>query len=453
MQTELNNLPERLLQFLRKACNCTGKESFLLTVSGGVDSMVMLNLFRENVLNIAVAHCNFMLRGKESDGDEEFVRQTAHNAGIKFFSKQFETYAFSREKGISIQMAARELRYKWFDELALDQHYDRIATAHHRDDSIETFLINLSRGTGIAGLTGIRAVSGKLIRPMLFLSRQEIMSYAGSMKITWREDSSNISVRYLRNKIRHELLPRITKILPGFPETVVNTMEQLKDAKDVMDGVAGQFIRDAVRTSGERVEIDRDKIRQLSPARIILFTVLQPYGFNYETVVNLVETLDSQPGRQFLSRTHELTVDRSVLIIQPLRYVEEQETEVGEETAAIQFPLPLSFHYMQASEPYPIPRDSAIASLDRDLITYPLKIRRWKKGDYFYPLGMKGRKKLSDFFADAKIPLPDKKMVWILESAGNILWVIGLRIDNRYRVTLATRNILQITVCKGYDEI
>jgi tRNA(Ile)-lysidine synthase len=218
--------------------------------------------------------------------------------------------------------------------------------------------------------------------------------------------------------------------------------------------VAGQFVREAVKSSGDRVEIDRERIRQLPSARMLLYTVLQQYGFNYDTVDNLVETLDGQPGRQFLSGTHELTVDRSVLIIQPLRPVEEKEkeTEIGEGTAAMQIPVNLTFRLFSNAESCDIPGDGAIASLDRDRITYPLKIRRWRKGDYFCPLGMKGRKKLSDFFADEKIPLPDKKRLWILESAGNIVWVIGLRIDHRYRVTPVTRNILQILYRPGNEE-
>ena len=448
----MNTLPERFLQFLFQTCGCSGKGSFLLAVSGGIDSMVMLSLFRESGLNGGVAHCNFMLRGNESDGDEEFVRQTALNAGFEFYSKSFDTRAFAKGKGISVQMAARDLRYRWFDELARDQHFDHIATAHHRDDSIETFVINLSRGTGITGLTGIRPVSGKIIRPMLFLSREEIQSHAESMNIQWREDSSNQSDKYLRNRIRHLLLPRINKTLPGFSEAVVKTMAQLKDSKDLLENVAGQFIHEAVRTTGERVEIDSDRIRQSPSAKILLYTVLQKYGFNFDTVDNLVETLDGQPGRQFLSGTHALTVDRSVLIVQPLRSAEEPEIEIGRDVAAVQYPVNLTFRLIDTLGSYAIPRDSTIASLDRDTITYPLKIRRWKKGDYFCPLGMEGRKKLSDFFAGEKIPLPDKKRVWILESAGNILWVIGLRIDHRYRVTSATRNILQITYRQGNEE-
>jgi tRNA(Ile)-lysidine synthase len=452
MQNNGYTLPERFLQFLFQTCGCNGKESFLLAVSGGIDSMVMLNLFRENGLHIAIAHCNFTLRGKESDSDEEFVRQAALNARADFFSRSFNTHSFSAEKGISIQMAARELRYKWFDELSRDKHYDRIATAHHRDDSIETFLINLSRGTGIAGLTGIRPVSGKLIRPVLFLSREEIRAYAESEKIQWREDSSNQSDKYLRNRIRHVLLPGINKTLPGFSEGLVKTMAQLTDSKDLLEIISSQFIQEAVRTSGERVEIDKEMIRKSPSSRILLYTVLQKYGFNYDTVDNLVETLDGQAGRQFLSGTHELTVDRSFLIILPRRFAEESEMEISEDVAAIQYPIHLTFRLIHTDKSYDLPGDGSIASLDRDTFAYPLKIRKWKKGDYFFPLGMEGRKKLSDFFAGEKIPLPDKKRIWILESAGNILWVIGLRIDHRCRVTSATRNILQITCHPGNEE-
>jgi tRNA(Ile)-lysidine synthase len=452
MQNGEQTLPEKFLDFLLQTCGCSGKEFFILAVSGGIDSMVMMELFRRNGLRFAVAHCNFRLRGKESDGDEAFVKQKALDEHVEFYSRSFDTTAFSLEKGISIQMAARDLRYDWFDELARDTHCDFIATAHNRDDSVETFLINLSRGTGITGLTGIRAATGRIIRPMLFLTRKEIQSFAESMNIPWREDSSNRTVKYLRNRIRHLILPRIEKILPGFSEGLVRTMTRLKDSKDLLDTVADQFIQDAVTISGHRVEVDRNKILKFPAAKLILYTVLQKYGFNYDTVENLVETFGNQPGRRFLSGTHELTVDRSMLIIQPVKAAEDKETEVGEEVAAVQYPVHLSFRSVMDVRSYEIPGDKTIASLDRDVVAYPLKIRKWKEGDYFYPFGMEGRKKLSDFFAGEKIPLPDKQRVWILESGGNIVWVIGMRIDHRYRITTATRSILQITYHPGYEE-
>ena len=452
MQTDIGHIQEQFIHFLFQSCNCDGKESFLLAVSGGIDSMVMLDLFQTHGLKFAMAHCNFTLRGKESDGDEEFVRQTALNAGTRFFVKRFDTLKYAKDRSISIQMAARELRYQWFTELARDQHFDLTATAHHKDDSVETFLINLSRGTGITGLTGIKPLSGNLVRPLLFLSRAAIRFYADTLNICWREDSSNESVKYMRNKIRHVLLPEISKSLPGFTEAVNKTMIQLQEVKDLLDAATSEFFKDAVTTTGQRVEIEIAKITNTPSSGILLFEVLQRFGFNHDTIDRLLETLKGQPGKQFLSRTHELTVDRSFLIVRPLMISEDQESEIQSGAAAIQYPVNLTLRVFENEKTCEIPGDSTIASFDMYAIRFPLIIRKWKKGDFFYPLGMKGRKKLSDFFVDEKIALPDKKRIWILESAGNIIWVIGLRIDDRYKVTSATEQILQIAYHHGYDE-
>ena len=406
--------------------------------------MVMLDLFRRHGLKYAIAHCNFGLRGKESDGEEEFVREAAEALGTTCFVRRFDTRQYSKETGISIQMAARELRYRWFNELAQEHHFDLIATAHNKNDSVETFLINLSRGTGITGLTGIRPRNEKLIRPLLFLSRDEISSYAKAMKIAWKEDSSNASVKYLRNKIRHLLLPEFRKALPGFDEAVVKTMAQLQDTKDLLAHEADRFVREAVTGNEQRLQIEMDRIKDLSSPGIILYEVLQPYGFHYDTVERLLDTLKGQPGKQFFSRTHELTVDRSSLIIRPLQRAEDAEIKIPQDTAALQHPVSLTLKAIEKHATFKIPADGNIATLDMDTLRFPLILRKWKKGDHFHPLGMKGSKKLSDFFTDMKIALPDKKQVWLLESDGNIVWVVGMRIDDRYKVTASTKNILQI---------
>jgi len=452
MQTDAVHIAEGFMSFLTERCKCSGRESFLLAVSGGIDSMVMLDLFHRNGLKFAIAHCNFSLRGKESDVEEEFVRQTAGKLKKAFFTRKFDTQQVAGDKGISIQMAARELRYQWFSELARDHNYDLIATAHHQDDSVETFLINLSRGTGITGLTGIKPRNGKLVRPMLFLSRLAIRSFAKSMEIAWKEDSSNATVKYLRNKIRHILLPEIKKALPGFDEAVIKTMAQLQETKDLLDTATAQFMKETVTGNAQRMKINIAKIGDLPSSGILLYEVLQQFGFHYDTVERLFGTLKGQPGKQFFSRSHELTVDRSFLIIQPLQQGVEDKIEIQEGTAAIQYPVNLTFRLTDNLKSFDIPADSDIASLDMDTIRFPLILRRWKKGDYFCPLGMKGRKKLSDFFVDEKIALPDKKRIWILESAGNIIWVVGLRIDERNKVTASTGKIMQIVYHNGDQE-
>ncbi|MBN1414593.1 MAG: tRNA lysidine(34) synthetase TilS [Bacteroidales bacterium] len=452
MITDSNNISEQFIHFLIQHCHCTGNESFLLAVSGGVDSMVMLDLFIRNKFDIAVAHCNFCLRGKESDGDEEFVRQVADITGVRIFMNKFDTLQYAEDKGISIQMAARDLRYQWFNELMRDRDIDLTAMAHHKDDSVETFMINLSRGTGITGLTGIKPRTGNIIRPLLFLTREEIRFYAESLKIRWREDSSNNTVKYLRNKIRHMILPDISKVLPGFAEAVIKTMTQLQETKDLLNTATNQFMKEAVTMTGRQIKIKIANIREIPSSRIILYEVLQKYGFNYDACNRLMEAIKGQPGKQFFSRTHELTIDRSLLIIQPLMQRDEEETEIPPDTVTIQFPVNLTLRIIHDPASHKIPHDNAIASFDMKAIQFPLKIRKWKKGDLFYPLGMKKRKKLSDFFINEKIALPDKKRIWLLESSGNIVWIIGLRIDDRYKVTRDTENILEITYHPGFDE-
>ncbi len=444
MEFDINKILLNFRQFLKEECGCNGNEFFLLAVSGGIDSMVMLDLFHREKLNYALLHCNFQLRSDESDGDEEFVRFIAKQKGVKLYVKKFDTKKYAEDQGISIQMAARDLRYKWFHEEAVRLKADVIATAHQKDDAVETFFINLSRGTGISGLTGIHARTGNIIRPVLFLSRQEISLYAEKENIKWREDSSNPTVKYLRNKIRHLIIPEVDRVIPGFSDGVFRTINQLKSTKYLLEKAASDFISRAVRYIENTIQIDADEIKKTSPADVILFEVLQRYGFNYDTICQLIRALDGQPGKRFFSDSHEITVDRSFIIIQPLQYLDEKAFFIPEGTAAVEFPVCLTFRIIQHNENHIIPKDNHIASFDMSKLQFPLMIRKWKRGDYFYPFGMKGRKKLSDFFTDHKIPLPEKKKIWILQSGADIIWIIGMRTDERYKVTPLTKTILQI---------
>lgn len=443
MEYDIDNIIINFRHFLKDECGCNGNEFFLLAISGGIDSMVMLDLFHREKLNYAILHCNFQLRGGESDGDEEFVRHVAQNKGVRLYIRKFDTKKFAEDHGISIQMAARDLRYNWFCEESRRLNADAVVTAHQKDDAVETFFINLSRGTGIKGLAGINARSGNIIRPLLFLSRQEISFYAQKEHIEWREDSSNASDKYIRNKIRHLIIPQANQAIPGFSEAVFRTITQLKSTACLLEKTAKEFIDRALRKTGNSVEIIIDEIKKVFPADIILFEILQKYGFNYDTTCQLIRAIDGQPGKRFLSASHEITVDRSVVIIQPLQPASEMTFIIPENTAVIEYPVRLIFSVIPNNNQI-IPKDNCIASFDRNNLKFPLTLRKWKKGDYFIPFGMKGRKKLSDFFTDHKIPVPDKKKIWILESGGDIVWIIGMRTDERYRVTRSTRDILQI---------
>jgi tRNA(Ile)-lysidine synthase len=444
MELDINNILFNFRQFLKEECGCNENEFFLLAVSGGIDSMVMLDLFHREKLNYALLHCNFQLRGVESDGDEEFIRSVAKQKGVNLYVKRFDTKKYAEKQGISIQMAARDLRYNWFHKEISRLNAGAVATAHHKDDAVETFFINLSRGTGISGLTGINSRTGNIIRPILFLSRREISLYAQVENIKWREDSSNPSVKYLRNKIRHLIISQANLVIPGFSDAVFRTITQLKSTKYLLEKAASDFIKRALRTKGDTTEIAIDEIKKASPADIILFEVLQKYGFNYETTCQLIRALDGQPGKRFLSDSYEITVDRSLIIIQPLQHMSEKAFVIPEGTTIVEFPVHLVFSMINYNENHFIPKDNHIASFDMSKLQFPLIIRNWKKGDYFYPFGMKGRKKLSDFFTDHKIPVSDKKKKWILESGGDIIWIIGMRTDERYKVTPLTQKILQI---------
>jgi tRNA(Ile)-lysidine synthase len=421
--------------------------SMLLAVSGGIDSVVMADLFHRNGLNFAIAHCNFQLRGKESDEDERFVERLAKKYSAVFFSSRFNTKQFSKANKLSTQEAARKLRYDWFAEVGERHGIDLIATAHHLNDSIETFFINLLRGTGIEGLKGIPAKNGNIIRPLILFSRQEIAAYAKKKKLKFREDSSNKEDKYLRNKIRIYLMPLLKKLNPSFEDTLVRTMRNLELPIDI-------FSREVLKTFSQLFEEENksftasiSQIKTLPKPEQYLYFMLRPMNFNTETAAEALEP--HQSGKRFYSSTHVLTIDRDSLII-------EEKTSLAPEGGLIEEgqknftcnSIKLDFSYLLLTAPNndKIPSDKNVHWLDAGLLKFPLHIRKWKSGDAFTPLGMKGRKKLSDFLIDAKMPLPDKEKTCVILSDKQIACILGQRIDDRFKVTDKTRKILCIEV-------
>lgn len=431
-------------------------DRILLAVSGGVDSVAMVRLFKDAGYNIGIAHSNFRLRGEESDGDEAFVRNLAGQFDIPFFIKHFDTKHYALEQKVSIQMAARDLRYAWFDEVMNEYGYAYVATAHHLDDQAETFFINLLRGTGISGMHGILPKAGKVIRPLMFTTREKIMAYALDINLAWRDDRSNKSRKYLRNKLRHDVLTELFKINPQFSYKLNETISHLRDVESIYNNHITGVTADLVQHTPEGILISIDWIYEYEPHETYLFELLKPYGFAYPVVKEIVRSLDTFSGKIFYSPTHRLLRDRENFIIQPLAELNNDPSPaeiylLEKGVTEFEYPICLCVYETDKVDDLPMGKTS-IASLDLDKLVFPLQLRRWEKGDWFMPLGLKGKKKLSDFFVDHKISLADKEKTWLLVSGKDIVWVVGKRIDNRYRITPKTKKAFVISTTDDHGE-
>ena len=420
-------------------------QKILLAVSGGIDSMVLLHLFEKSGFDYGVVHCNFQLRGEESDGDEKFVREQVQMHGIPSFFKTFDTQEYARLNGISIEMAARELRYNYFHKIRLKYDYDLIATAHHQDDLIETFFLNLSRKTGIKGLTGIKDKSGNLIRPLLFAGRQEIEAYAAKHYIEYREDSSNNEVVFQRNYLRHKILPLFSELNPAFKKNLLASIDNLRDAENVYISVLKKDKETVVVENDGVIQIDIEKLRTTQFPQLLLLEVLSPLNFNSSVVDEVFHSLEAESGKQFFSKTHRLVKDRDQLFISELKESEEKIYYIEEDDAELFEPFDILVQKADSVN-FDIIKRSNVACIDYDMIQFPLLIRKWKQGDYFQPLGMTGIKKVSDFLIDRKVPLHEKENVWLLCSGKKIVWIMGLRLDERFKVTSDTKKVLVLKI-------
>jgi len=391
-----------------------------------------------------IAHCNFHLRGKESDKDADFVKLLASDYSVKYHIVDFETGKHAEDEGISIQMAARNLRYTWFEEIRTANKYDYIATAHNQDDILETFFINLSRGTGIRGLAGIPSKSGKLIRPLLFASRENIIDHAIRKGLDHREDSSNASDKYLRNKIRHQLLPMLEEQNPSFRKSLMETISNLSDTEKLFREELEDLKKNLLLVSDDRTYLSIPELNKHESKKTILYEILTEFNFGSASVEDIVNSLDGPPGKQFFSPSHRLVKDRKELIITPLKDEENRKYYLDLKEGRIYDPLDLEWLVLDNTDNLKIPKEPNTACLDLDLLDFPLILRHWQKGEYFQPFGMKGIKKISDFLIDEKVSLPDKENTWMLASGQKILWVIGHRIDEKFRITDKTRQVLMV---------
>lgn len=425
--------------------NIAIKESkTLLAVSGGIDSVVMVYLFNHLKLDFGIAHCNFELRGEESDTDERFVKELALSLNCPFHTTKFSTTKYAKTQGVSIQMAARELRYAWFEQIKNEFEYKLVATAHHKGDVVETILYNLTKGTGLDGLHGIRAKVNSIIRPMLFASRAEIEKYANTHNIKWREDSSNTSLKYARNKIRHQVLPLLEELNPKVERSIYATSERLSEIEKFINFNVAEYSDKNVEIKDGGIFIRFEPLFKIPGYGYLLFELLKPFGFTYAQSVKIKSGLSGMSGKLFYSKSHVLNIDRGYLIVSEITFNDGQTmiTELNDE---------YSFKSKSIStktiekEGYEIPITNKVLAIDKGKLSFPLKIRAWQTGDVFYPLGMKGKKKLSDFMIDAKIPVNLKKEVGVILSGSKIVGILEHRLDERFKITKDTQQIFEIS--------
>ncbi|MGK0386001.1 MAG: tRNA(Ile)-lysidine synthase [Patiriisocius sp.] len=414
-------------------------QKILVACSGGLDSMVLLYMLHQLGFKVGVAHCNFTLRKQESDEDQLFVEKTSKQLKIPVYTKIFDTKKYAITHGLSTQVAARELRYNWFHTLADEHHYDVIATGHHADDDLETFFINLSRGTGLRGLTGIPEQNDRVIRPLLPFSRAQIFQFGKKEHLFWREDSSNAKRDYVRNKLRLDVIPAFKEINKTILQNFKQTQQHLKDSKSLLEDYMILVSRVAVTELDAGFEIDILQLQELPHTNSLLFELLYPFGFtDFKAISNMLE---SESGKKVLSKEYVLLKDRNRLVVtEKGRKRDETVYFINKTQKKIDTPIVLTLTPTNKVGNI----DATTIYVDAAKLVYPLKVRKWREGDVFQPFGMQGKKKLTKFFKDEKLSLVAKENSWLLESGNSVVWLIGLRADDRYKVSNTTQEIIKI---------
>ena len=435
-------LPNKILQNIQQNFPELLSAKLLLAVSGGVDSMVMLDVLKKLNLNIFVAHCNFKLRGEESEAETQFLKSYLEQQNIPHQIIYFDTEDYAQNQKLSIQLAARKLRYNWFYDLLKTQNLDYIITAHHLDDQVETFLINFTRGTGIEGLTGMPAKNDKIMRPFLVASRQEILDYANTNQVEWRDDSSNASTKYFRNKIRHKVVPVLKELNTDFLHTFQETLAHLKQYQDGFKDGFSFMVKEIVSKTNGQINIDIPKLESISNPNAFLYAFLKEYNFTaWKDIYNLAQ---SNSGKIVNAPKHVLLKDRNQLI---LKEILEEET-LSYDLFSIQDFNKLPFKVKLTDNPEEFIAESNRILIDKEKLKFPLQLRKWKEGDYFYPLGMDGKKKVSKYFKDQKLSLFQKEDAWLLvQQQTDVIWVVNYRADKRFNANKSI-NTLQIEILK-----
>jgi len=458
------SLLRRFVEYIKNEALFQKKDRLLLAVSGGIDSVVLCELCRQAGYNFEIAHCNFQLRGEESERDEAFIQSVGDSYSAKVFIKKFDTEKYATEKKVSIQVAARELRYEWFENLIasaaagplltpedfpktshITHCISYILTAHHASDNVETLLMNFFKGTGIKGLQGILPKQGKIIRPLLFAKKLEIVSFAKENNLSFVEDSSNLSDKYTRNYFRNQLIPSIKKVFPEVEENLLHNIERFKDAEMLYQQAIQLHKGKLLEYKGNEIHIPVLKLLKAEPLSTIIYEIIKDYGFTAHQAVEVIHLLKSGSGRFISSTTYKIIKDRKWIIISPNNTSEASNILIDEHDSKIIFENgQLEIIKIEKGESS-LSAENSIAMLDVKDITYPLLLRKWKQGDYFYPLGMQKKKKISRFLIDQKLSMNDKEKIWIIESNKKIAWIVGKRIDDRFKIANATKKILKIS--------
>ena len=418
------------------------EKKILLAVSGGRDSIALATVFSELGIKFCIAHCNYQLRGEDSNIDEAFVKEFAKKSKTTCFVERFETQEILDTKGGNLQETARDLRYNWFNELLINHNLDFIAVGTHLNDSAETLFMNLMRGAGLVGLSGILSVRDNIIRPFIETSRTEIDEYINAKGLEFREDKSNASNNYERNRWRNEIIPQLKEQYPHFDSALKASLGHLQLANELVQKEVKRVSKHLLVQQGNKRLINRGLLSNLHPLSYYLYEVLKPFGFNSTTIYELCDSYLKQSGKQYFSSTHVITIDRNYLIIEALETGKrnlQNSLKILLSDESITLPIPLKFSFLNV--PLQLKKNACLAYLDADKLTFPLTLRKWESGDKFRPFGMTGIKKLSDFLIDIKMPLPNKEQQMVLLSGNDIIWVVGQRIDDRYAVTDSTKKI------------
>lgn len=415
----------------------------LLAISGGIDSTVLTHLCNGENLNFELAHCNFKLRGNESEEDEKFVKELGRKLDLKVHVKAFNTLQYAEKNSKSTQIAARELRYAWFEKLCKEESLDYILTAHHLNDDIETFFINTLRGTGLKGLTGIPAQHGNIGRPLLKFTRPQISAFAKQNDINWREDCTNATEDYLRNRIRHHIVPFFEREANNFSSNFGATREHLAQAFDLLEDYSEILRREIVQKQGETYYLNVQRIKAKPHPQGVLYRLLHKFGFS--AWEDIYELLEAQPGKQVFSENYRLIRDREYLILGTRNQKEQKKILVHKNDKEVRFPVGriICQNVINVTD-----REKNLAYLAPEKLNFPMELRPWRPGDRFRPFGMKGHKKISDFLKDEKVSRPEKENTWVLCSEGQIVWVVGHRIHHAFRVQKNTKNILKLELVK-----
>jgi tRNA(Ile)-lysidine synthase len=438
------SLSDRFIAFIKEKNLFSGNHRLLLAVSGGVDSVVLCELCKQAGFDFVIAHCNFQLRGEESEQDHAFVQQLAAQYGVPFLSTRFDTEAYASEHKLSVQEAARKLRYNWFEAMLQQHRLQYILTAHHLNDNIETMVMHFFRGTGIQGLRGMLPKQGPIMRPLLFATKESIRAFAVERQLQWREDSSNVLDKYTRNYFRNQLLPMIQQVYPEVEQNLAHNLQRFADVEMLYEQALEAHRKKLLQVKGEEVHIPVLKLKKSEPLQTIVYEIIKVYGFSAQQVAEVIALFDSETGKYMQSASHRIIKNRNWLIIAPLQATQPQMIliEAGEDKVSFEGGKLLLKEIPVSACNLPAPSHTAL--VDASAIKYPLILRKWKRGDYFYPLGMRKKKKLARFFIDQKLSMTEKEKVWVIEMNKKIVWVVGMRIDDRFKITDRTQHVLRI---------